>query len=40
MGLFPKPFCNRERIDIQRLPPCLFISGLMHLPVMHAAQRH
>ena len=40
MGLFPKLPSKRERIDVQILPPGDFISGLMHLPMMAAAEWH
>ena len=39
MSLLPKSFGNCERVDIQCLPPCLFIAGLMQLPVVPAAER-
>ena len=39
MGLFPKLPSKRERIDVQILPPGDFISGLMQLPMMAAAER-
>jgi hypothetical protein len=38
--LLPKPLGNWQCIDFQTLPPGHFIAGLMHLPVMTAAERY
>ena len=37
--LFPKLLGNLERVDLEVLPPCHFIAGLMQLPMMTAAER-
>jgi hypothetical protein len=39
MGLLPESFRNCERVDIKRLPPCLFIAGLVQLTVVPATER-
>ena len=36
--LFPKPIGSRKGVDLQILPPCHFITGLMDLPMMAAAE--
>ena len=38
MGLLPESFGNCERVDIHGFPPCLFITGLVQLPVVPAAE--
>jgi len=39
MGLLPESLGNCEWIDIEHLPPCLFVTRLMELPVVSAAER-
>ena len=39
MRLFPKSLGDRQRIDIEILPPDHLIAGLMQLPMMTAAER-
>ena len=38
-GLLPKPLGDRERVDLEILPPGHLIAGLMQLPMMTAAER-
>ena len=38
--LLPKPFGDFQRVDIEILPPCHFVAGLMQLPMMAPAERH
>jgi hypothetical protein len=38
--LFPQPLGDRERVDIDALPPGHLIASLMQLPMMTAAERH
>ena len=38
--LLPKPFGSLQGVDVQILPPCHFISGLVQLPMMPAAERN
>ena len=38
--LLPKPLGHWQCIDFQTLPPGHFIAGLIHLPVMTAAERY
>jgi hypothetical protein len=40
MCLLPKSLCNRQRLDLEPLPPGQFIARLMQLSVMTAAERH
>ena len=40
MCLFPKSFCNLKGVYLQALPPCNFVTGLMQLPMMAAAERY
>ena len=40
MGLLPKVLGDRKRIDLQVFPPGDFVTGLMQLPVMAAAERY
>ena len=40
MGLFPKTSRDLQCIDLQVLPPVLFVPSLVQLPMMAAAQRH
>ena len=37
--LLPQSLGDRERVDIERLPPDHLIAGLMQLPMMTAAER-
>ena len=39
MSFFPKRFCNRERTNLEGIPPNGLIAGLMKLPVMTATER-
>ena len=38
--LLPQSLGDRERVDIEGLPPDYFIAGLMQLPVMATAEWH
>ena len=38
MTFLPELFGNLEYIDIQVVPPCYFIAGLMQLPMITAAE--
>ena len=38
MCLLPKPLGNLQCVDVQILPPCHFIAGLMQRPMMTAAE--
>ena len=40
MALFPKSFGDRERVDVERLPPPHLIAGLMQLAMMTATERY
>jgi hypothetical protein len=40
ISLIPKPLGDSERVDIDILPPGDFITGLMQLSVMAAAERY
>ena len=39
MRLFPKPLGSLKRVHLEVLPPGCLIAGLVHLPVMAAAER-
>ena len=39
VGLFPQSLGNRERINLEIFPPGYFISSLMQLPMVTAAER-
>jgi len=40
VALLPKPLGNWQGIDVEASPPSHFISGLMQLPMMTAAERN
>jgi hypothetical protein len=37
--LIPKPFGDFQRVDIEVVPPCNLVAGLVKLPVMTATER-
>jgi hypothetical protein len=39
-ALRPKAACNFQRVDLQALPPCNLIAGLMQLTMVDSAKRH
>ena len=39
-ALLPKPLGNWQGIDVEAIPPSHFITGLMQLPMMTAAERN
>jgi hypothetical protein len=40
VALLPKTLGSLQRVDLSVLPPHHFITGLMQLPMMPAAERH
>jgi len=40
VGLLPKSLGDRERINVESLPPGDFITSLMQLPMVATAERH
>ena len=38
--LFPKLLGDLERVDLEILPPCHLVAGLMKLPMMASAERY
>ena len=39
-GFAPQPFRHRQGFDPKPRPPMGFLAGLVHLAVMHPAERH
>ena len=40
MAFLPKPLGNWQGVDVEAIPPSHFITGLMQLPMMTAAERN
>ena len=40
MCFSPKTFCNLKGVYLQVFPPCNFVTGLMQLAMMAAAERY
>jgi hypothetical protein len=40
MSLFPKLFCDFQRVDFESFPPLNLIPRLMKLPMVPAAKQH
>src|SRR3954447_26934695 len=38
--MLPKPICDRAWIDVQLLPPGAFVTALVQLTMVRAAERH